>query len=45
MKKKIYAEPFHCGLIIIIINKIRRKTKKKSESTALTHQIRLTHQT
>jgi len=47
--KKI-AKPFHRGLIIILKEKfgrkkLMRKKKKKSESTGLTHQIRLTRQT
>jgi hypothetical protein len=47
--KKI-AKPFHRGLIIILKEKIGRKKlmkkkKKKSESTGLTHQIKLTRQT
>ena len=43
-------QPFHCGLHIILKDEIERtklirKKKKKSESTGLTRQIRLTCQT
>jgi len=49
MKKK-KTQPFHRGLITILKmkleeEKLMKKKKKKSESTGLTHQIRLTRQT
>jgi hypothetical protein len=49
-KKNEWFQPFHYGLHTILKDeigrkKLMRKKKKKSESTGLTRQIRLTRQT